>query len=264
MEGSTPGRVIAVANQKGGAGKTTVAVNLAAMLGSMGRRVLLVDLDPQGDATDLTGLEGQPPSTIYNVLDKLADSRATIDEAVVPTALPGVELVAGDDRLAATEKNLAGEAFAALALGRTLTPAVERYDVVLLDCPPNLGLLTVNAIVAADDVLCVLSMIDRNAYKGALRLRDTIEELNEAGANTRFAGIVRNHVDERLQAYKLIDEALEADDTLPVLQTQIPKGAKFQTATAIGQPLTSWQPDNIGSYAIRQLVDELLTPKVPA
>jgi chromosome partitioning protein len=259
------GRIIAVANQKGGAGKTTVAVNLAAMLGSMGQRVLLIDVDPQADATDLTGSTSLPQATIYNVLDKLAETRSTAAEAIVPTALAGVELLPGDERLAATEKHLAGDAFAATVLARALTPELrDRYDSVILDCPPNLGLITINAIVAADDVLCVVSMVDRNAYKGAIRLRDTVDELNAAGGHTRFVGIVRNHVDQRLQVYKLISAALADDPSLPLLETEIPKGAKFQTATAIGQPLTTWQPENFGSYAIRRLAEEILAAEVPA
>jgi chromosome partitioning protein len=186
-------RIIAIANQKGGAGKTTVAVNLAVAIGETGQRTLLVDVDPQADATTMLGIDpAQHEHTIYDVFT----GGCEVPGATARQAAPGVDLLIGTERMSDVEVTLAEQ--------------IADYDVVLIDCPPNLGLLTINALVAAHEVLVVLSMIDRNAYKGAMALLQTTSELRRKGVDTALVGILRNNVDRSRQTYRALNDALAA------------------------------------------------------
>jgi chromosome partitioning protein len=247
-------RVIAVANQKGGSGKTALAVNLACALAELGKSVLLVDVDPQADATNLVGIGAGEGPSLYEVIGQ----DAPLSTAIVREVAPGVDLVPGSESMSGLEAVLAGANFRERYLANALEPAVEHYDVILLDCPPNLGILSVNALVAADDVLIVVSMVDRNAYKGAHALRETIDGLKQAGVKVRIAGVLRNYVDERRQVYQALNEALETQELLPLLKTEIPMRADFQTAAAVGEPLLRRHPDGIAARAIRSAASELL------
>lgn len=248
-------RVVAVANQKGGSGKTALAVNLACALAELGKTVLLVDVDPQGDATNLVGVSTSEGPTLYDVIG----DEAPLSSAIVRDAAPGVDLVPGSENMSALEAKLAGANFRERYLANALEPAIDHYDVILLDCPPNLGILSVNALVAADDVLIVVSMVDRNAYKGAHALRETLADLKRAaGVQARVVGVLRNYVDERRQVYQALNEALASQDLLPVFKTEIPMRADFQTAAAVGEPLLRRHPDGIAAKAIRSAATELL------
>lgn len=247
-------RVIAVANQKGGTGKTTVAVNLAVAMGEAGHRTLLIDADPQADATTMFGVnpDGDIP-TLYDVLTgacELADARR---EQVAPR----VDLVPGSERMADVELTLAGKMMRERYLADALSGQVDGHDVVLIDCPPNLGLLTVNALVAAPEVLAVVSMIDRNAYKGLMALSASISELRAHGVNVNLIGVVRNNVNQSRQTYRALDDALVAEHTFRLFKAQIPMRAEFQNATTAGSPLLLRNPDHVGSSALRTLADEL-------
>ena len=248
-------RTIAVANQKGGAGKTTVAVNLAVAMGEIGCRVLLVDIDPQADATTMFGVDpDREARTLYDVLTGTCE----LPEAISAEVAPGVDLVVGTDRMADVELTLAGQMMRERYLADAIEGHVDDYDVVLIDCPPNLGLLTVNALVAAAEVLIVVSMIDRNAYKGAMALLETIAELGRKGVELEVAAVVRNNVERTRQTYRVLNEALTAHAELPVLTAEIPLRAEFQNALTAGQPILRRSPDHIGAAALRNAARELL------
>jgi chromosome partitioning protein len=250
-------RVIAVANQKGGAGKTTVAVNLAVALGESGRRVLVVDIDPQSDATNMLGVD---PAAAGRTLYDVFTGACELPAATIAERAPNVDLVVGSDRMADVEITLAAQMMRERYLADALAEHLAAYDVVLVDCPPNLGLLTVNALFAAGEVLVVVSMIDRNAYKGAMALLETIGTLRSKGVTIEVAGVLRNVVDRSRQTYNALNDALLADAGLRLLSTEIPMRAEFQNAGTAGEPLLLRKPDHIGSDALRRAAAELLAP----
>lgn len=247
-------RVIAVANQKGGTGKSTIAVNVAVALGERGKRVLLVDVDPQADATTMLGVDpAECKRTLYDVF--LGDCE--LPDAVAAAVAPGVDLAVGTERMASVEMTLASALMREQYLRQALEGHVDAYDLVLIDCPPNLGLLTVNAFCAAPEVLVVVSMTDRNAYKGAMALLATVNSLRRNRVDVAVMGVVRNNVDRHRSTYRLLNEAL-VDGGLPLLATEIPLRADFQNAVTAGLPLLTFSPDHVGALAIRRLASELI------
>ena len=249
-----PTPVVAVANQKGGTGKTTLAVNLAAAMGDRGLQVLLVDIDPQADATGMVGVDPEAPGcTLYDVLTGDCELPAAIEAE----AAPGLDLAVGSERMADVELALAGEMMRERYLADALAGHVDGYDMVLIDCPPNLGLLTLNAFCAASEILIVVSMTDRNAYKGALALYATVEKLRRKGVDITVSGVVRNSVDPARRTYRALNDAMLAAQ-LPLLRTEVPLRAGFQNAVTAGVPLVHFSPDHVGACAIRGVADEML------
>jgi chromosome partitioning protein len=250
-------RVIAVANQKGGAGKSTVTVNLAVALGQAGRRTLVVDADPQFDTTAMFGFApDDAPHTIADVF--LGEAEA--DGAFLREAAPSVDLLAGDDRMADVELTLVSQVRREEFLAEALSDAIAGYDYVLIDCPPNLGLLTVNAFVAADEVLVPISMIDRNAYKGASALLTTLATLRKRRVSVSTLGLLRNNVDARRNTFQTLNDAL-GDLDAPLLEAQIPMRSGFHDATTEGVPLVLRNPDGRAAEAFRELAHEIDAPR---
>ena len=247
-------RVLAVANQKGGTGKSTIAVNVAVAVGETGMRVLLVDVDPQADATTMLGVD--PADRAHTLYDVFL-GECELPDAVVAGVAPGVDLAVGTERMASVEMTLAGQMMREQYLRQALEDHIAGYDLVLIDCPPNLGLLTVNAFCAAPEVLVVVSMTDRNAYKGAMALLGTVNALRRNHVDVDVTGVIRNNVDHHRSTYRLLNDAL-IDAGLPLLQTEIPMRADFQNAVTAGLPLLTFSPDHVGSLAIRRLAAELV------
>jgi chromosome partitioning protein len=246
-------RKIAVANQKGGTGKSTIAVNLAVALGEAGKRVLLIDVDPQADATSMFAID---PATREQTLYDVMVGTAELTDAIVVDVTPGVDLVVGDERMTDVELTLAGELMRERFLADALEDHVGRYDLVLLDCPPNLGLLTINAFCAAGEILVVVSMIDRNAYKGAMSLIATVRALQRKKVAVAVTAVLRNNAEPTRSTYQLLSGAL-LDANLPLLATEIPMRAGFQNAVTAGMPLVRFDPAHPGTAAIRRLAAEL-------
>jgi len=247
-------RTIAVANQKGGTGKSTIAVNLAVAAAEAGHRVLVVDVDPQADATSMLGVD---PDTRTRTLYDVFLGECELPDAVAAGVAPGVDLAVGTERMADVELTLAGEMMRERYLAEALDGNTGGYDLVLVDCPPNLGLLTVNAFCASPEVLVVVSMTDRNAYKGAMALLVTVNKLRRKNVHTVVTGVVRNYVDHNRSTYRLLDEAL-GESGLPVLVTEVPMRAGFQNAVTAGTPLVAFSPSHPGAVAMRELTAELL------
>ncbi|MDM7856307.1 ParA family protein [Cellulomonas alba] len=251
-----PARVIAMCNQKGGVGKTTTTINLAAALAELGRRVLVVDFDPQGAAS--VGLGVSPHEldrTIYNLL---MERDADVREVVRTTATEGLDLLPANIDLSAAEVQLVGEVARESVLSRALRPLLDEYDVVLVDCQPSLGLLTVNALTAAHGVLIPLEC-EFFALRGVALLIETIEKVRDRlNPRLQVDGILATMYDPRtLHAREVVARVHEAfGDTL--LQTVIGRTVKFPDATVAAEPITTYAPTHAGAHAYRQLARELV------
>jgi chromosome partitioning protein len=247
-------RLIAVANLKGGVGKTTTATNLACAVGETGCRVLVVDLDGSAfAATRGFGLApSQAPATTFEVMT----GHVELSEAVCELVAPGVDLLAARRELASLELQLVSEMGRETVLARALVGRLNAYDLVLLDCPPTLSLLTVNAIFAANQLLVPVSLTDAGAVQGAAELHAAVQRAHNAGASVEILAAVRIKVDDRRLASRAIDAAV-AELDMHVAQTTIPNAAAFDTSIALGRPLVLAQPDHRGAWAYRRLADEL-------
>lgn len=251
-----PARVIAMCNQKGGVGKTTTTINLAAALAEYGRRVLIVDFDPQGAAS--VGLGVNPHELEQTVYDLLVDRDADIHRLIRETSVENLDLLPANIDLSAAEVQLVSEVARETILARVLRPVMDDYDVVLIDCQPSLGLLTVNALTASHGVLIPLEC-EFFALRGVALLVETIEKVRDR-LNPRLEvdGILATMYDPRtLHAREVVARVHEAfGDTL--LQTMIGRTVKFPDASVAAEPITTYAPTHAGANAYRQLARELV------
>ncbi|WP_448062786.1 ParA family protein [Cellulomonas hominis] len=251
-----PARVIAMCNQKGGVGKTTSTINLAAALAEYGRKVLIVDFDPQGAAS--VGLGISPHELDRTVYNLLMERNASIHEVIQHSAVPGLDVLPANIDLSAAEVQLVGEVARESILSRVLRPVLDEYDVVLIDCQPSLGLLTVNALTAAHGVL-IPCECEFFALRGVALLVETIEKVRDR-LNPRLEvdGILATMYDPRtLHAREVVARIYEAfGDTL--LQTSIARTVKFPDASVAAEPITTYAPTHPGAAAYRQLARELV------
>ena len=248
-------RVLAISNQKGGVGKTTTAVNLAAALAARGRKVLVVDLDPQGNASSGLGYpRDQIPFGMYDVLLELRDA----ESALLPTTHDGLHLLPATRDLVGAEVELVDEDGRERRLRRVLAPVRERYDEVIVDCPPSLGLLTVNALVAADAVLIPLQA-EYYAMEGLGELLRTIGAIRKSlNPDLSRDGIVLTMSDPRNNLARDVEAQARSLLGDGVLRTVIPRNVRLSEAPSFGRPIVQFDPRSAGSKAYLALADELL------
>jgi chromosome partitioning protein len=252
-----PARVIALCNQKGGVGKTTSTINLGAALAEVGRRVLLVDFDPQGALS--VGLGVQPHQLDRTTYNLLMEPGVTIDDAVLKTSVPGVDLLPSNIDLSAAEIQLVSEVGREQSLARAIAPALGEYDFVLIDCQPSLGLLTVNALTASHGVIIPLEC-EFFSLRGVALLIDTIEKVQQRlNPELKLDGILATMYDGRtLHGREVFSRVLEAfGDT--VFDTVIARTVRFPETTVAGEPITSWAPNSTGAKAYRDLAREVIS-----
>ncbi|MCK6209077.1 AAA family ATPase [Georgenia sp. EYE_87] len=256
LDGHGPARVIAMCNQKGGVGKTTTTINLGAALAEYGRRVLIVDFDPQGAASAGLGINAHElDRTIYNLM---MEPRADVREIIEHTDVEGLDVVPANIDLSAAEVQLVSEVAREQALARVLRPVLDDYDVILIDCQPSLGLLTVNALTAAHGVLIPLEA-EFFALRGVALLVESIERVQDRiNPRLRIDGILATMVDLRtLHSREVIDRVREAFGD-KVYNTMISRTVKFPDASVATEPITTYAPTHPGAEAYRRLARELV------
>jgi chromosome partitioning protein len=250
-------RVISMCNQKGGVGKTTTTINLGASLAELGRKVLLVDFDPQGSLSVGLGLNPhEMDASIYNLL---MDRETRLGDVIVGSGIEGMDLLPSNIDLSAAEVQLVHEVAREQTLQRVLAPAIEHYDVILIDCQPSLGLLTVNALTASDSVIVPLEC-EYFALRGVALLKTTIDKVRERlNPKLEIDGVLGTMFDGRTLHSREVMERLVSAWGDTVFHTVIRRTVKFSDATVAGEPITSYASSSTGASAYRQLAKEVLT-----
>ena len=256
LETHGPAEVIAVCNQKGGVGKTTTTINLGAALAELGRRVLLVDFDPQGSLS--VGLGVNPHTLELSIYNLLLGRDVSIDDVIAPTEVPDLDILPSNIDLSAAEVQLVSEVAREQTLLRVLEKVRHRYDVILIDCAPSLGLLTINALTAADVVIMPLEC-EFFALRGIVLLTDTITKVQERlNPKLQVMGILGTMYDARtLHSREVLERVVQAfGDT--VFHTVIRRTVKFPETTVAGEPITTYASSSAGAEAYRSLAREVL------
>jgi chromosome partitioning protein len=248
-------RVVAVANQKGGVGKSTTAVNLGAAVAETKKRVLIIDLDPQGNASTGLGIEpGRRQIGTYQVMSQ----GVPIQEAVMDTAVPGVSAIPSTIDLAGAEIELVGQISRETRLARALEPVVGSFDFIFLDCPPSLGLLTVNALTACDELIVPIQC-EYYALEGLGQLLRNVRLVQQnLNQKLRLTGIVMTMFDSRTKLSEQVVAEVRRYFGARVYDTIIPRTVRLSEAPGFGVPITIYDPSSKGAKAYRKLAKEFL------
>lgn len=256
LDSHGPARIIAMCNQKGGVGKTTSTINLGACLAEAGRRVLLVDLDPQAALS--AGLGVRPDDQDFTIYDLLFDAHASIESVLVKTGVPGLDLVPASIDLSAAEIQLVNEVGREQALARVLRPVMKEYDYIILDCLPSLGLLTVNALACAHGVIVPMEC-EYFASRGLNILIDTLETVRDrVNFNLELVGILVTMFDRRTRhSQEVITSVVKAYGE-QVFDTVITRTVRFPETSYHHEPIITWASNSPGAQQYRQLAREVV------
>lgn len=248
-------KILAIINQKGGVGKSTTAVNLAAALGAMNKEVLLVDLDPQGNATSGYGIDKRElDGCVYDAL--LGET--PVEEVILACVGKGVDVLPSTINLAGAEVELVNEMARENRLKRALGSLRGRYDYILIDCPPSLGLLTINALVAADKLLVPIQC-EFYALEGVTKLLDSMNRVKKMlNPSLDIFGIVMTMYDSRTNLSNQVVNEVRSFFGKTVFETMIPRTVKLSEAPSYGQPIIEYAPDNKGTEAYNELAREVI------
>lgn len=249
------GRVIAVANQKGGVGKSTTAINLSACLAEKGKKVLAIDIDPQGNTTSGLGVD---KNAVDNTLYELLLGETNIDHVIVQNVVDNVDLIPSNINLSGAEIELVGVEGKEYILRNMTDQIREKYDYIIMDCPPSLNMLTINALTAANSVLVPIQC-EYYALEGLSQLIHTIELVKER-LNTELVleGVVFTMYDARTNLSLQVVENVKDNLQQNIYKTIIPRNVRLAEAPSYGQPITIYDPKSTGAESYRLLAEEVI------
>ena len=250
------GKIISFANQKGGVGKTTTCVNLSAYMSAMGKKVLIVDMDPQGNATSSFGIDknSSDVKSIYNIIS----GENYVEEVITKTNLPNLDLIASELNLAGAENELVQMENRENILRNALNRLRNRYDYICIDCPPSLGLLTINALTASDSVLIPIEC-GFYALEGLTQLMNTVKLVKKHLNNKiDIEGVVLTMKDNRSNLVQEVSDQINKFFGKYVLKTSIPRNVRLAEAPSFGETILTYDPKCKGAFAYMLLAEEVL------
>jgi chromosome partitioning protein len=259
VEGSSA-RVISVVNQKGGVGKTTTAINLGAALAETGRRVLLIDFDSQASMTTGLGIKGAALREQYgSIWYLLNDGDSKLEDFILKSSVPGLDFIRGHEDLAAAEAAFVSEIAKEHKLRKLLAPVIDKYDVILIDCSPSLGTLTVNALTASNGVIIPMEC-EYFAVLGLSLVKKTIQKIQE-NTNPELAiyGILATMFEKKTGHSREVLELIDKEFPNEIFDTLISRTVRFSESNVAGQPVTVYASSSTGSAAYRRLARELIS-----
>ncbi len=251
-------RIIAIANQKGGVGKTTTSINLSACLAERGKRVLVIDTDPQGNTTSGYGIE---KNELENTIYELLLGECSVEECIIKNAIDRVDVIPSNVNLAAAEIELIGVDDQSYILKKEIEWVKDKYDFIIIDCPPSLSMLTVNAMTTADSVLVPIQC-EYYALEGLSQLIHTVNLVKERlNPDLCMEGVVFTMYDSRTNLSMQVVENVKSNLDQTVFRTLIPRNIRLAEAPSYGMPINLYDPKSAGAEAYMQLADEIIGRK---